>query len=117
MGVSVWIRVGIVYSRAHPVSLVPVQKGAWLLGSCVMPVRPIRSSRPMFHLLFFSFESASDVWGGSTSPYSDENTPGGSTGGESAPQHNPCLWWLQIGHRDATDVAGSVRIPVHPSGI
>jgi hypothetical protein len=62
----------------------PFRRMPRLSGSCATPV-PIRSSRPMFQLLFFSFESASDVWGGSTSPYSDEHTPGGSTGGESAP--------------------------------
>jgi hypothetical protein len=91
-----------------------------LSGSCATPV-PIRSSRPMFQLLFFSFESASDIWGGFTSPYSDEHTPGGSTGNwwrvSTAARSTPCLWWLQTGHRDATDVAGSVRILVHHSGI
>lgn len=63
-------------------------------------------------ITLLSFESSSDVWGTTTNPYSSAFSPGGSTGGEAA-----LLAYggsrLGIG----TDVAGSVRIPAHYSGI
>ncbi|KAI0305276.1 amidase signature enzyme [Multifurca ochricompacta] len=63
-------------------------------------------------ITLLSFESFSDIWGRSTNPYSNKHSPGGSTGGEAA-----LLAYggsrLGIG----TDVAGSVRIPAHYSGI
>ena len=63
---------------------------------------------------FFGTTVASDVCGGPTSPYSDEHTPGGSTGGEPAAALLVYGWLqLQTVDQDATDVAGSVRIPVH----
>ncbi|KAI0264592.1 amidase signature enzyme [Gloeopeniophorella convolvens] len=59
-----------------------------------------------------SFESSSDVWGRTTNPYSKKHSPGGSTGGEAA--------LLAFGGSRlglGTDVAGSVRVPAHYSGI
>ncbi|KAI0042814.1 amidase signature enzyme [Auriscalpium vulgare] len=59
-----------------------------------------------------SFESVSDVWGRTTNPHSKEHSPGGSTGGEAA--------LLAFGGSRlgvGTDVAGSVRVPAHYSGI
>ncbi|KAI0064993.1 amidase signature enzyme [Artomyces pyxidatus] len=59
-----------------------------------------------------SFESTSDVWGRTTNPYSQHHSPGGSTGGEAA--------LLAFGGSRlgiGTDVAGSVRVPAHYSGI
>ena len=92
VGVAVWIRV--VY-RVFP-------------GAC---------TELMYQSLFFFFFGttvASDVCGGPTSPYSDEHTPGGSTGGEPAAALLVYGWLqLQTVDQDATDVAGSIRIPVH----
>jgi Asp-tRNA(Asn)/Glu-tRNA(Gln) amidotransferase A subunit family amidase len=63
-------------------------------------------------ITLLSFESSSDLWGRTTNPYSSKHSAGGSTGGEAA-----LLAYggsrLGIG----TDVAGSVRIPAHYSGI
>jgi len=59
-----------------------------------------------------SFESTNDVWGRCLNPHNTEYSPGGSTGGESA-----LLAYgggrIGIG----SDVAGSVRVPAHFSGI
>lgn len=59
-----------------------------------------------------SFESTNDVWGRCTNPHNPTYSPGGSTGGESA-----LLAYgggrIGIG----SDVAGSVRVPAHFSGI
>ncbi|KAI9458948.1 amidase signature enzyme [Lactarius psammicola] len=63
-------------------------------------------------ITLLSFESCSDVWGRSTNPYSSRHSPGGSTGGEAA--------LLAFGGSRlgiGTDVAGSVRVPAHYSGI
>jgi len=62
-------------------------------------------------ITLLSFESANDVWGRSTNPYNKKYTPGGSTGGEAA--------LLALGGRVGigSDVAGSVRVPAHFSGI
>ncbi|KAK8016909.1 amidase protein [Apiospora rasikravindrae] len=58
-----------------------------------------------------SFESTNDVWGRSTNPHNSNYSPGGSTGGEAA--------LLALGGRIGigSDVAGSVRVPAHFSGI
>ena len=58
-----------------------------------------------------SFESANDVWGRCTNAHNSAYSPGGSSGGESA--------LLAMGARIGigSDVAGSVRIPAHFSGI
>ncbi|KAI1111067.1 amidase [Nemania sp. NC0429] len=58
-----------------------------------------------------SFESTNDVWGRCTNPHNSKYSPGGSTGGESA--------LLALGGRIGigSDVAGSVRVPAHFSGI
>ncbi|KAK7961788.1 amidase signature enzyme [Apiospora aurea] len=58
-----------------------------------------------------SFESANDVWGRCTNPHNSDYSPGGSTGGEAA--------LLALGGRIGigSDVAGSVRVPAHFSGI
>jgi Asp-tRNA(Asn)/Glu-tRNA(Gln) amidotransferase A subunit family amidase len=97
------------YSR--PSRLVPFQKDAAI-------VRILRDAgaypfvKTNVPITLLSFESASDVWGRTTNPNSAKHSPGGSTGGESA-----LLAYggsrLGIG----TDVAGSVRIPAHYSGI
>ncbi|CAF9942823.1 MAG: hypothetical protein ALECFALPRED_010095 [Alectoria fallacina] len=59
-----------------------------------------------------SFESSNDVWGRCLNPHNTNYSPGGSTGGESA-----LLAYgggrIGIG----SDVAGSVRVPAHFSGI
>ena len=63
-------------------------------------------------ITLLSFESSSDVWGRTNNPYSAKHSPGGSTGGEAA--------LLAFGGSRlgiGTDVAGSVRIPAHYSGI
>lgn len=63
-------------------------------------------------ITLLSFESANDVFGTSTNPHGKAYSPGGSTGGEAA-----LLAYggsrLGIG----TDVAGSVRVPAHYSGV
>lgn len=63
-------------------------------------------------ITLLSFESYSDVFGRTTNPHKSTHSPGGSTGGEAA-----LLAYggsrLGIG----TDVAGSVRVPAHYSGI
>lgn len=63
-------------------------------------------------ITLLAFESANDVWGRTTNPHHKDFAPGGSTGGEAA-----LLAYggsrLGIG----TDVAGSVRVPAHYSGI
>lgn len=58
-----------------------------------------------------SFESQNDVWGTTTNAYNSKYSPGGSTGGEGA--------LLALGGRIGigSDVAGSVRLPAHWSGI
>jgi Asp-tRNA(Asn)/Glu-tRNA(Gln) amidotransferase A subunit family amidase len=62
-------------------------------------------------ITLLSFESTNDVWGRCTNPYNNKYSPGGSTGGESA--------LLAMGGRIGigSDVAGSVRVPAHYSGI
>ncbi|KAI2638405.1 amidase [Xylaria nigripes] len=62
-------------------------------------------------ITLLSFESNNDVWGQCTNPYNSKYTPGGSTGGEAA--------LLALGGRIGigSDVAGSVRVPAHFSGI
>ncbi|KAI1432840.1 amidase [Xylaria sp. CBS 124048] len=62
-------------------------------------------------ITLLSFESNNDVWGRCTNPYNSKYTPGGSTGGEAA--------LLALGGRIGigSDVAGSVRVPAHFSGI
>jgi Asp-tRNA(Asn)/Glu-tRNA(Gln) amidotransferase A subunit family amidase len=70
-----------------------------------------------------SFESYNDVWGRTTNPHNKDYSPGGSTGGESALLAAggsiigvgafAVIQELRIG----TDVAGSVRVPAHFSGI
>lgn len=59
-----------------------------------------------------SFESTNDVWGRSTNPHNSKYSPGGSTGGEGALL---ALGGGRIGI--GSDVAGSVRVPAHYSGI
>ncbi|KAI1859706.1 hypothetical protein JX265_007235 [Neoarthrinium moseri] len=62
-------------------------------------------------ITMLSFESTNDVWGRCTNPYNNKYSPGGSTGGEAA--------LLALGGRIGvgSDVAGSVRVPAHFSGI
>lgn len=59
-----------------------------------------------------SFESTNDVWGRSTNPHNSKYSPGGSTGGEGALL---AFGGGRIGI--GSDVAGSVRVPAHFSGI
>jgi Asp-tRNA(Asn)/Glu-tRNA(Gln) amidotransferase A subunit family amidase len=59
-----------------------------------------------------SFECYNDIWGVTKNPYHQDYVPGGSTGGEAA--------LLAFGASRlgvGTDVAGSVRVPAHFSGI
>ncbi|KAI1105793.1 amidase [Jackrogersella minutella] len=62
-------------------------------------------------ITLLSFESTNDVWGRCTNPHNNKYSPGGSTGGEAA--------LLALGGRIGigSDVAGSVRVPAHFSGI
>ncbi|KAI9891798.1 MAG: hypothetical protein M1814_002363 [Vezdaea aestivalis] len=63
-------------------------------------------------ITLLSFESTSSLWGRATNPYNRRYSPGGSTGGESA-------LLASFGGRIGigSDVAGSVRVPAHNSGI
>ncbi len=62
-------------------------------------------------ITLLSYESTNDVWGRCTNPHNARYSPGGSTGGEAA--------LLALGGRVGigSDVAGSVRVPAHFSGI
>ena len=59
-----------------------------------------------------SFESSNDVWGRCLNPHNSKYSPGGSTGGEAALL---AFGGGRIGI--GSDVAGSVRVPAHFSGI
>ena len=63
-------------------------------------------------ITLLSFESASDVFGRATNPHKSKCSAGGSTGGEAALL---AYGGLRIGI--GTDVAGSVRVPAHYSGV
>ncbi|KIL55704.1 hypothetical protein M378DRAFT_17703 [Amanita muscaria Koide BX008] len=63
-------------------------------------------------ITLLSFESSSDLFGTAKNPHKHTHTPGGSSGGEGALL---ALGGSRIGI--GTDVAGSVRIPAHYSGI
>ncbi|KZF22458.1 amidase signature enzyme [Xylona heveae TC161] len=63
-------------------------------------------------ITLLSFESTNDVWGRCTNPHNSKYSPGGSTGGESALL---AFGGGRIGV--GSDVAGSVRVPAHFSGI
>lgn len=63
-------------------------------------------------ITLLSFESNSDVFGRTTNPHSKGFSPGGSSGGEGALL---ALGGSRLGL--GTDVAGSVRVPAHYSGV
>lgn len=63
-------------------------------------------------ITLLSFESSSDVFGPCANPHKLTHSPGGSTGGEAALL---AYGGSRIGI--GTDVAGSVRVPAHYSGI
>lgn len=63
-------------------------------------------------ITLLSFESTNDVWGRCTNPHNSKYSPGGSTGGEGALL---ACGGGRIGV--GSDVAGSVRVPAHFSGI
>ncbi|KAF8526593.1 amidase signature domain-containing protein [Hysterangium stoloniferum] len=63
-------------------------------------------------ITLLSFESHSSVFGAARNPHVRTHTPGGSTGGEAALL---AFGGSRIGI--GTDVAGSVRVPAHFSGI
>lgn len=63
-------------------------------------------------MTLLAFESANDVWGRADNPHVTGFSPGGSTGGEAALL---ALGGSRLGV--GTDVAGSVRVPAHFSGI
>jgi Asp-tRNA(Asn)/Glu-tRNA(Gln) amidotransferase A subunit family amidase len=96
---------------SSPSWLVPFQKDAAI-------VRLLRDAgaypfvKTNVPITLLSFESCSDIWGRTTNPYSAKHSPGGSTGGEAALL---ALGGSRLGI--GTDVAGSVRIPAHYSGI
>ncbi|KAF9458384.1 amidase signature domain-containing protein [Collybia nuda] len=69
----------------------------------------VKTNLPMTLL---SFESYSDVFGRTTNPHKKKYSPGGSTGGEAALL---AYGGSRIGI--GTDVAGSLRVPAHYSGI
>jgi Asp-tRNA(Asn)/Glu-tRNA(Gln) amidotransferase A subunit family amidase len=98
------------------------------LGYSCRSFKPVPKDAPMVRMLkdagavpyvktnvpytMLSFECYNDIWGTTENPYKKGYVPGGSTGGEAC-----LLAWggsrLGIG----TDVAGSVRLPAHFSGI
>lgn len=63
-------------------------------------------------ITLLSFESTNDVFGRTDNPHVPGYSPGGSTGGEAALL---AMGGSRIGV--GTDVAGSVRVPAHYSGI
>ncbi|CAD6442287.1 6cce1b58-a90a-4f49-8533-9c3cee7fbd36 [Sclerotinia trifoliorum] len=63
-------------------------------------------------ITLLSFESTNDLWGRTTNPHNSKYSPGGSTGGEAALL---AAGGGRIGI--GSDVAGSVRVPAHFSGI
>lgn len=63
-------------------------------------------------ITLLSFESTNDVFGRTDNPHVAGYSPGGSTGGEAALL---AMGGSRIGI--GTDVAGSVRVPAHYSGI
>ncbi|KAK7034675.1 hypothetical protein VNI00_012317 [Paramarasmius palmivorus] len=63
-------------------------------------------------ITLLSFESSSDLFGTCTNPHNSKYAPGGSTGGEAALL---AYGGSRIGV--GSDVAGSVRVPAHYSGI
>lgn len=63
-------------------------------------------------ITLLSFESNNDVFGRTTNPHNKMYSPGGSTGGEAALL---AFGGSRIGI--GTDVAGSVRVPSHYSGV
>ncbi|KAF9029126.1 amidase signature enzyme [Hymenopellis radicata] len=63
-------------------------------------------------ITLLSFESASDLFGVAKNPHNTAYTPGGSSGGEAALL---AYGGARIGI--GSDVAGSVRIPAHYSGV
>ncbi|KZV72069.1 amidase signature enzyme [Peniophora sp. CONT] len=69
----------------------------------------VKTNIPMTLL---AFESANDLWGRTENPHVAGFSPGGSTGGEAALL---ALGGSRLGV--GTDVAGSVRVPAHFSGI
>ncbi len=82
--------------------------------SCLLtrPTGAIPYVKTNLPISLLSFESTNDVWGCCTNPHNSKYSPGGSTGGEAA-----LLAYgggrIGIG----SDVAGSVRVPAHFSGI
>ncbi|KAM6492291.1 amidase signature enzyme [Amanita muscaria] len=63
-------------------------------------------------ITLLSFESASDIFGTTNSPYKATHTPGGSSGGEAALL---ALGGSRIGI--GSDGLGSLRVPAHYSGV
>lgn len=63
-------------------------------------------------ITLLSFESSSDLFGTSKNPHNMAYSPGGSSGGEAALL---AYGGSRIGI--GTDVAGSVRVPAHYSGV
>lgn len=89
----------------------PAQKDAVLL-KILLAAGAIPFVKTNVPLTLLSFESYNDIWGTTSNPYSPKHVPGGSTGGEAA--------LLAVGGSRigvGTDVAGSVRVPAHFSGI
>ena len=116
MPVSVKDTVGIAgfascLGYSSPSRLVPVQKDAAIIrllrDAGAYPF--VKTNVP---ITLLSFESSSDVWGRTTNPYSAKHSPGGSTSGEAALL---ALGGSRVGI--GADVAGSVRIPAHYSGV
>jgi len=81
----------------------------WLTMFLLGAVPYVKTNLPVTLL---SFESTNDVWGRCTNPHNPKYSPGGSTGGESALL---AFGGGRIGI--GSDVAGSVRVPAHFSGI
>ncbi|KAI0319148.1 amidase signature enzyme [Amylostereum chailletii] len=97
-------------------------------GYSVWAGNPATKNSPLFELLLdagaipfvktnvpitlLAYEAFNDVWGRTTNPHSSAYSPGGSSGGEAA--------LLAFGGSRlgiGTDVAGSVRVPSHYSGV
>ncbi|TDL24500.1 amidase signature enzyme [Rickenella mellea] len=82
------------------------------LASLLLDAGAIPFVKTAVPITLLSFESSSAVFRRCTNPHSPHHSPGGSSGGEAA---LIALCGSRVGI--GTDVAGSVRIPAHYSGV
>ncbi|KLO09407.1 amidase signature enzyme [Schizopora paradoxa] len=98
IGYSAWV--GKTMQKDSPLVRLLRDAGAILYVKTTIPIT------------LLSFESASDVFGRTTNPHNSKYSAGGSSGGEAA---LIASGGSRVGL--GTDVAGSVRVPSHYSGI